>query len=368
MLLKEKLLRTGIFYDCPELDDYISLVSTNMSREPETAKTQKHHIIPVCYYKQQNINVDNTQDNLVNLLMSDHLRAHCYLLLCSNDKLFKANMFYAICFITGNNISTDEDVVKLLSEDLSIYQKAYEEGRLAAYDTNPMFNEEHKQAHDDKMRSEDVRLRIAASTKQRIIDGKLFNEEHRKNLSESSKIRCYVSKGDQVKRVLKTDAQKYVDEGWYCPYIVGYKNSYKSAKNKKYYNTNADALFKRGDKIVWVHNENQKKQIPEGLLEQYLSEGWVRGSGMKMTEEHKLKLYSEESRAKISNALKGNVPGNKGIPVKQETKEKLRNLYQGTKWMNNGTIAKQVPPQEIDEYLAKGFIFGRLPYDKKSKD
>ena len=104
------------------------------------------------------------------------------------------------------------------------------------------------------------------------------------------------------------------------------------------------------------------------MLEEYLAKGWIRGSGMKMTDEHKAKLYSEGSRAKISKALMGNVPGNKGFPVSEETKALLREKVIGTKWMNDGVIAKQVPPDKIDQYINNEFKFGRLPYDKKSKN
>lgn len=360
--MKQQLLATTIFKDCVYLDKYIELIHNNISRSAEVGRTQRHHIIPVCYYKQFNLDVNNNETNLVNLLLADHLRAHCYLLLSSTDNLFKSNMFYAICFITGNTVSTEDDVLKLLSEDFEMYQNAYEEGREASYEHNPMFNEEHKKYHDEKMRSEDVRARIANSAKQRVEEGKLFNEEHRKNLSESAKLRCYVSKGTQRKRVLKTEAQKYVDEGWYCPYITNKSTTCVTSSSKE------EPLFKRGDKTVWVHTDTHKKLIPECLLEEYLAKGWIRGSGMKMTDEHKAKLYSEESRAKISKALMGNVPGNKGFPVSEETKALLREKVIGTKWMNDGVIAKQVPPDKIDQYINNEFKFGRLPYDKKSKN
>ena len=94
--MKQQLLDTTIFKDCIYLDKYLELIQNNLSRAVETGKTQRHHIIPVCYYKQFNLEVNNTETNFVNLLLADHIRAHCYLLLSSTDKLFKSNMLFSL--------------------------------------------------------------------------------------------------------------------------------------------------------------------------------------------------------------------------------------------------------------------------------
>ena len=52
---------------------------------------------------------------------------------------------------------------------------------------NPMNYENVKQHHDEIMRSEEVRTKISNSMKKRIADGKFFNEEHRRKISQKLK-------------------------------------------------------------------------------------------------------------------------------------------------------------------------------------
>jgi hypothetical protein len=84
--MKEKLLGLGVFVDNKYLDLYCHLIENNKQTKKETTKTQRHHIIPKCYFKSVGKPCDNTKANLVNLLYVDHARAHFYLSLCLGDK------------------------------------------------------------------------------------------------------------------------------------------------------------------------------------------------------------------------------------------------------------------------------------------
>ena len=71
--IKQHLLNIGLVEDTEYLDKYVELILTNKKREYEIAKTQSHHIVPVFYYKELQIHIDNSEVNRVNLLYKDHL-------------------------------------------------------------------------------------------------------------------------------------------------------------------------------------------------------------------------------------------------------------------------------------------------------
>ena len=84
--MKEKLLSLNIFENNQYLDAYIKLIEENKETKKEKYKTAIHHIIPKAYFKKMNLLIDNSEDNLVNLLHKDHVLAHYYLTQCIVDK------------------------------------------------------------------------------------------------------------------------------------------------------------------------------------------------------------------------------------------------------------------------------------------
>ncbi len=367
--LKNKLLETGIFIDNEWLDKYVELVVSNQGTSYTRFKTQNHHIIPVCYYRNRSIEVDNSINNLVTLLLKDHLLAHCYLVLSSDNKQFKANMFYAICFISGLEVD-DTKVIELVDSDLSVYQEAYEQGRISAYSNNPMFDEVKKAHHDRVMRSTEVSSQISQTMKNKIASGDLFDEEHCRNLSKSAKLRCYAYKDVSVKRILKSDAEKYFNDGWRVPY---YDNTYAISKSTIAPNiieqkTERKSSRDRSERVCWIHNESTCKIVPLSKLEEFISLGWIKGSGVHQDSESRKRIYTEEVRKKLSVSNKGHSPANKGIPCSEEQKKKLSEHFKGTRWMNNGIIQKQVQQLEIKDYIDKGFTFGILKRPRKEGD
>ena len=77
---KEYLLSTGAFIENEAFSNYCQLIFSNRTAKAEKGKTQKHHILPRAWFKLQGEPVDNSKDNLVNLLLVDHIKAHLYLL------------------------------------------------------------------------------------------------------------------------------------------------------------------------------------------------------------------------------------------------------------------------------------------------
>ena len=77
-----------------------------------------------------------------------------------------------------------------------------------------------------------------------------------------------------------------------------------------------------------------------------------------MSEAHKGKQRSEDTRYKISEAHKGKPGPNKGKHWSEETKKKMSETNKGKHWYSNGKISKfcyECPP---------GFVSGRIYFRK----
>lgn len=120
--LKQKLLLTSYFVDNKYLDSYINLVSCNHVKK-EAFKTQQHHIIPKTYFKHFKLAIDNSTDNLVELLYTDHVKAHWLLQKCTIGFL-KRNNGYAVRFLVNNkNFNRYNPTI----DDWVFLQKLYED-------------------------------------------------------------------------------------------------------------------------------------------------------------------------------------------------------------------------------------------------
>ena len=122
--LKTKLLETNCFKDNEYFEEYIKLIIANEFTQKEAFKTNKHHIIPQCYYTNLNIEVDNSKENIVNLLYKYHILAHYYLSLCTVGRL-KYQMASAFFKLLSRKYMYE----KFNPKDLDKYQEVYENNR-----------------------------------------------------------------------------------------------------------------------------------------------------------------------------------------------------------------------------------------------
>lgn len=127
MELKEKLLSLGIFENNEYLDKYCDLVMNNLTTSVQKGITNSHHIIPVYYFRFKKIPVNSSKQNMVNLIFTDHIKAHYYLEKCSVPE-FKGKNIFAIFKLCGTDIGKIQlekldnnlDITQLL-EDKPIY-------------------------------------------------------------------------------------------------------------------------------------------------------------------------------------------------------------------------------------------------------
>lgn len=182
MNLKEKLLELEVFEDNEYLDLYVSLIQANTYTEKQKFRTQKHHIIPKCFYKLHNLSVDNSPKNIVNLLFKDHVLAHCYIVMASKENEFKYHNRCALGrLVTHRDFKNSRDSIDCM-EDI---QLAYECSREIAYQYNPMFVDNHRIQHDRVCRTPEFRANVSKGMKE-YRKTHPFTEEHRKKLSQSA--------------------------------------------------------------------------------------------------------------------------------------------------------------------------------------
>lgn len=124
---KRELIESNQFEDNKYLDLYCDLIKSNKKREKEIYKTQKHHIIPRCYFKYNNLEIDDSQENLVNLLYKDHILAHYYLCLCCIDSILSYKLFAGLTYIIKSKRLNPTTLESLKELDLDNYQLLYQE-------------------------------------------------------------------------------------------------------------------------------------------------------------------------------------------------------------------------------------------------
>lgn len=112
-----------------------------------------------------------------------------------------------------------------------------------------------------------------------------------------------------------------------------------------------------GSKVMqekWKSEEWRNK-----IIELHKNNTYMKGKHQ--TEEAKRKIGEASRNHKHTNEAKQKISQtHKGIPKSYEHKQKIAKARLGTKWINNGQIAKMVHNEELDFYLANGYVLGRL--------
>ena len=186
--LKDYLLDFGIFYENEYLEKYVDLIELNRSGCKEKYKTNKHHIIPQSYYKRHNIVIDNSNNNIVNLLYKDHILAHYYLCLCLSDKALRWDSEYAIRYLLNNpNFKALPEYTqeRTLIESLDKYQLLHKE--LLQHIGDLHRGKTLSASARQKMSKARKGIKLAESTRQKISKARLgikLAESTKKKLSE----------------------------------------------------------------------------------------------------------------------------------------------------------------------------------------
>lgn len=265
--LKQKMLNTNNFIDNEYLDLYINLILKNEYTPVIKFKTQRHHILPRSFFKLNNLPLDDSNSNVVNLFYKDHVLAHYYLSLCTFDKLKYANQ-NAIYHVLGNSNylkNPNYDVEKALLMNLDKWQKITEE---------------------------------MAITRSQLYKGKKYKPntlEHKKRISELNSGNIYVRKFiDNIWIVKKAktleEFNTYLRDGWE-------KGNRPRADCKSHKaDTLSESIIKGKKGKVCINNGYINKYIDEKFLTEYLNNGWQKGA-------HKLKVRERVKVHKLGKIL-----------------------------------------------------------------
>ena len=88
------------FIDNEYLQKYSQIIERNGKTPIRGKQTHKHHILPKCWFKLTNNEINNDLNNLVNLPCREHFLAHYYLCLCTEDPFRYANELALQCLLS----------------------------------------------------------------------------------------------------------------------------------------------------------------------------------------------------------------------------------------------------------------------------
>lgn len=351
MGIKEKLLHFNLVIDNEYLDKYVELVQDNIGRKFEKFSMHRHHIIPRYYFKYNNIECDNTTNNIVNLKYTEHVLAHFYLFKCS------AIHYYEFC-----NAEALRRLIHIIPEnEMGVLKSAVDVDYVETV-RRRLFSEQLK---GHKV-SETTKLKISKSNKQTRLEGKYK----------------YVHKDGVETCVPEKLLEEFLSNGWKLGSIRK-----RTAWNKgmKLNNEETKSL-QRNAKLGGVHiNKNgEDKLIDKSFLDYYLSDGWSLGVSQKTKEAISKgsigkagtfsgRHHSQDTKESIGKANSGGKYVNKDDIVRHVSMENLDaylsdgwsignlNSPKGTfRWMNNGVLTVMVKTELVDEFLSNGYVFGRL--------
>lgn len=126
MITKAYLLSFDIFNDNEFLDLYVDLVNNNIFTDRDVHRTNLHHIVPKYYYIDNDLDIDSSDNNVVNLLYKDHILAHYYLARCSKTASGISKNSLSIRFLLKGKSLDSFNIDEI---DLDYYQYMYELGK-----------------------------------------------------------------------------------------------------------------------------------------------------------------------------------------------------------------------------------------------
>lgn len=104
----------------------------NAARLNPPAKGHNHHIIPRCWFRKNNLPIDNSDDNLVLLTYEDHCTVHKLAAMCIIGSDMRSAMGFAVHTLHGSfrGMHLSEEHRRKISEAIKgIHWKMSEEGR-----------------------------------------------------------------------------------------------------------------------------------------------------------------------------------------------------------------------------------------------
>lgn len=222
---------------------YLNLIEENKGTIKSIA-TQTHHIIPKCFFKYKNIEVDNSSENLVHLSFSNHLLAHYYLSQCTTGK-FKYAMQSALRYLTkgfdyNNIVAVIPEWEKIYVE----YNKAISE-KQKGHEVSKVAREKISKAHKGKP-AHNKGKPMSEEQKRKLSDSK----KGKKRKSHSEETKKKISEGNKNKKVSLQTREKLrqANLGKHMKEETKHKISLQTS-NKRWYTNGIDNIYISKDLI-----------------------------------------------------------------------------------------------------------------------
>ena len=156
-----------------------------------------HHIIPKYIFRRKGLEIDNSEKNLVKLTVSEHIKAHQYWALYTEDP----DACMAFVFLYGKQIKK-ENIEEVTDEEIQeiSYIREISNSRNRGKG-NPMYGKEP--ANKGKHMSEEQKIKIS-----KALLGHKVSDATRKKISEKNKGRQAHNKGKPMPQYLKDNLSK----------------------------------------------------------------------------------------------------------------------------------------------------------------
>lgn len=254
------------------MQDYYNLfIGKGMTKRKPEKGFEKHHIIPRAFG-------GTDENNLVKLTTYEHILAHYYLALGTNN----VHMFHAFNCIMGREYKDLSDLEKIKLEELEHWAAIREQSR------QRLFSEEGRATIASKAKARWQRFRES---------GRI--EEVKKNISKTTAEGMVNSKKSQIRTRVNLGCKKYWNpetgeqRNWYpgmpefeSPWIRGRRPSTEESREK------IRQTFKK-DPHKWYYNDNLKINRTFKASEQ-VPEGWKLGA--KREYRHNYKNQKQQKR------------------------------------------------------------------------
>lgn len=198
--IRKLLLESDIYIQNEYFDLYLNLINDNLQRLPEKYKTQKHHILPKHYFNHYNLNIDESENNKVNLIISDHVKAHYYLYKCCKNEAEKLSNLYCLRRMLDGRYSNLENIIDINEKECL---KLYEE-----------IQKYNSQTHKGKRNpcSAETKFKIGKANKDKYVGLKTLNKDNKEIRVKPEEINYYLNLGYKLGRspkALKSLSENY---------------------------------------------------------------------------------------------------------------------------------------------------------------
>lgn len=338
--LKNTLLNLNIVEDNEFLDKYVQLIESNFTTTRITRATQKHHIIPQCYYVNNNLPINDTNDNKVNLFYRDHILAHYYLTLCGKGDFSHSNAKAFRYMIHNKDIpETEKEAIKLAEHYQEVYSCKNYKGSMLGKHLSEDARAKISEARKGKPTTRG-KISIIKDNQQKYIDPDNIQHWEEKGWVRGSITRTpsfkWMTNDVEQKQVLISEIEQYLQQGWKFGCLPMTSEQKKSISKSKRLRNNT------GKKCI--HLKDQQKFVDEIELDFYIQSGWMLGPTQQFVENMKNKPHKA---------------GWKQPPVSDAVKQKRSADAKNRAWINKDGIVKRVKKDELETYLQSGWNHGR---------